>query len=178
MTNLEKPVIEAAVLIPIYRRDDGELQLVLIRRSKGGVHGGQLAFPGGKRDPKDRSLLDTALRETQEEIGLSQEMTEVLEHLPAVKTQTTGFRISPFLARINPPRTWHRQEREIAEILEVSLHDLTRPEAHGETMEQFPTWPEARRTPFYQVGPYRLWGVTYRILHPLIPRLLDGEWAV
>jgi len=96
----------------------------------------------------------------------------------SAQTRTTGFRISPFLARIIPPDTWQREEREIAEILEVSLRDLTHPDTHGEVVEQFSTWPEPRLTPFYQVGPYRLWGVTYRILKPLLPRLLAGEWSV
>jgi len=178
LTNPKKPKIEAAVLIPVYRRDDGELQLVLIRRNKGGVHGGHLAFPGGKHDPQDRSMLDTALRETREEIGLNQEKIEVLEHLPPTLTWTTGFRIWPFLARIIPPDTWHWEEREIAEVLEVSLSDLAHPDSHGETVEQFSTWPEPRLIPFYQVGPHRLWRVTYRIFNPLLPRLLDGEWRV
>ena len=55
-------LVEAAVLLPVYRDGDGELRLVLVQRGSGGVHGGELAFPGGKRDPDDNSLLDTALR--------------------------------------------------------------------------------------------------------------------
>jgi 8-oxo-dGTP pyrophosphatase MutT (NUDIX family) len=160
----------------VYRRDDGELYLVLIRRSEKGIHGGHLAFPGGKPDPEDRSMVDTALREAREEIGIAPETVEILEQLPVAETTTTGFRIFPFLARIVPPDIWQPQEREIAEVIEVRVRDLTRPEAHGETVEHFPTWPEPRRILFYRIGPYRLWGVTYRILQPLIPRLLAGEW--
>jgi 8-oxo-dGTP pyrophosphatase MutT (NUDIX family) len=54
---------EAAVLIPVYRAQDGALVVVLVRRAKGGVHGGQLALPGGQRDPGDAALATTALRE-------------------------------------------------------------------------------------------------------------------
>lgn len=178
MKEPEKPIIEAAALVPVYRGDDGEIRLVLVRRREGGIHGGQLAFPGGKRDPEDRSMLDTALREAWEEIGISRDMIEILARLPAMETLTTGFRIFPFLAGITPPSQWHRDEREIAEVIEVRLSDLTRPEAHGEEVKQLPTWPEPRRTLFYRVGAYRLWGATYRILHPLIPRLLAGEWKI
>ena len=109
--------------------------MVLVRRSEGGAHGGQLAFPGGKPDPDDGSMLQTALREAWEEIGISPEAVEVLAHLPPTDTRTSGFRIFPFLARITPPVQWHRNEREVAEILDVRLADLALPEAHGEEVK-------------------------------------------
>jgi 8-oxo-dGTP pyrophosphatase MutT (NUDIX family) len=173
-----KPIIQAAALVPVYRRADGAVGLVLIRRSAGGAHGGQLAFPGGKREPQDRSMLDTALREAWEETGISREAAEILAALPAVDTSTTEFRIFPFLARITPPRRWQPNHREVAEIIEIKLSDLARPEAHGEDFLQMPAWPQPRRMPFYRIGPYPLWGATYRILHPLLPRLLSEEWNI
>jgi 8-oxo-dGTP pyrophosphatase MutT (NUDIX family) len=171
----QKPRIEAATLVPIYRHQDGEIRLVLIRRSKGGIHGGQLAFPGGKREPQDHSMLAAALREAWEEIGLAPGRVDVLASLPVAETRTTGFRIFPFLARIIPPRQWLRDEREIAEIITVRLGDLARPEVRGEEIRQLPHWPAPVATPYYRVGSHKVWGVTYRILHPLIPRLLAGE---
>jgi 8-oxo-dGTP pyrophosphatase MutT (NUDIX family) len=173
-----KPIIEAAALVPVYRRADGAVGLVLIRRSAGGAHGGQIAFPGGKREPQDRSMLDTALREAWEETGISREAVEILSFLPAVDTSTTNFRIFPFLGHITPPGAWQPNEREVAEILEIKLSDLACPEAHGEDFLQMPAWPQPRRMPFYRIGPYRLWGATYRTLHPLIPRLLSAEWDI
>jgi 8-oxo-dGTP pyrophosphatase MutT (NUDIX family) len=89
---------EAAVLVPVYRRQDGELMVVLIRRPQGGAHGGQLALPGGQRDPTDADLAATALREANEELGLTADHVELLAALPVVETSTTGFRIAPFLA--------------------------------------------------------------------------------
>jgi 8-oxo-dGTP pyrophosphatase MutT (NUDIX family) len=62
---------EAAVLVPVYRAQDGELVVVLVRRGAGGVYGGQLALPGGQRDPGDVDLAATALREAEEELGLA-----------------------------------------------------------------------------------------------------------
>jgi 8-oxo-dGTP pyrophosphatase MutT (NUDIX family) len=170
MTRNEKPVIqEAAVLVPIYQGEDSELRIILIRRSKGGLHGGQIAFPGGKREQRDRSLLETALREANEEIGIATESVEILEALPVVHTQTTGFRVSPFLARIIPPPQWCREEREVAEVLEVRVRDLAAPQAD---VEQFSTSSEPQHISFYQVGQDRVWGLTYRILKPIVPRLL------
>lgn len=170
------PRRDAAVLVPIYRDAVGELRLVLVRRSEGGLHGGQLAFPGGKREPGDRSAFDTALREAAEETGLDPRRVEVLAELPVLETRTTNFRIAPFLARVIPPERWRPPPAEVAEVIEVRLADLVRPEAHGESVERFPTWPGPRTIEFYRVGPHRLWGVSYRILHPLLPRLAAGEW--
>ncbi len=174
----KKHLVEAAVLIPVYRDKNDEIRLVLVRRGKGGIYGGQLAFPGGKRDPHDQSMLAAALRETREEIGLSPDRIKILASLRVVETRTTGYLVFPFLARVTPPSKWYRNEREIAEIIAVRLGDLARPGAEGEEIKQFPTWPEPRQTPFYRVGTYKVWGVTYRILHSLIPRLLAGEWTI
>ncbi|MCP3956644.1 MAG: CoA pyrophosphatase [bacterium] len=169
---------ESAVLVPVYRRGDGDLRMIVIRRAAGGLHGGQLAFPGGKRDPEDVSLRATALRETWEEIGLEEGRAEILHDLPVANTLTSNFRISPFLARIEPPGAWRPDEREVAEVLDVGVGTFARPRAHGEEMKDFPTWSQPRLVPFYRVESYRLWGLTYRILRPLVPRLLAGEWEV
>jgi 8-oxo-dGTP pyrophosphatase MutT (NUDIX family) len=169
---------DAAVVVPVFRDPDGELCLVLLRRSEGGTHGGQLALPGGSRDPEDASLRDTAIRETCEEIGLTPEAIAVIEELPVIETRTTRFRIAPFLARIRPPGSWVVAEREVAEVIVVRVLDLLRPGVHGEEIETLPTGPEARPIPFYRIGPHRLWGATYRILHPILPRLAAGEWGV
>ena len=98
--------------------------------------------------------------------------------LPPVETLVTSFRIFPFLARIEPPDTWHCQNGEVAEVMEVAVQDLTRPEAHAEDMTDFPDWTGPRPLPFYRIGPHRLWGATHRILHLLLPRLLAEEWKI
>jgi 8-oxo-dGTP pyrophosphatase MutT (NUDIX family) len=172
-------LVDSAVLAPLYRGADGRLRLVFIRRSPFGVHGGQIAFPGGRREPEDADLLTTALREAEEEIGLDRAMVEVLATLPVIATVATGFRVAPFLGRLEgPPPIWRRQETEIDEILEVPLEDLLHPEAHAVEIWQLPGWPEPREIPFYRIGPYKLWGATYKIVEPLLPRLLAGEWEV
>jgi 8-oxo-dGTP pyrophosphatase MutT (NUDIX family) len=169
---------EAAVLVPVYRRQDGQLMMVLVRRAQGGAHGGQLALPGGQRDPADADLAATALREANEELGLAPDRVELLAALPVVETRTTGFRIAPFLARLTGPAPWRLQEREIAEVVEVSVAELARPEVCAEEVREFPTWPAPRRVRLWQVAGHEVWGVTYRILEPLVPRLLAGEWPL
>jgi 8-oxo-dGTP pyrophosphatase MutT (NUDIX family) len=171
-------MIDAALVIPVYRARDGELHVVMILRQPGGVHGGQVAFPGGKRDPEDETMLDTALREVREELGLIVNKADVLAELPVAETRTTGYRVFPYLARIQVPDRWQLAEREIAEIIDVRLSDLVRPDAHDQMIERYPTWQAPQSVSFYQVGSYRLWGFSYRILHPIIPRLMEGEWKV
>ena len=95
-----------------------------------------------------------------------------------VETQTTGFRIAPFLGRLTGPVPWRPQEREIAEVLEVPVADLARPEVGAEAVRGFPTWPAPGRVRLWRVGGHEVWGVTYRILEPLVPRLLAGEWPL
>ena len=171
-------MIDAAILIPVYRSKQGELHIVMILRRPGGVHGGQVAFPGGKHDPADETMLDTALREAREELGLSVGRDDILAELPITQTRTTGYRVFPYLARITLPERWQLAEREIAEILDVGLNELTRPGVHNKMIERFPTWEKAEQVSYYQIGSHRLWGLSYRILHPLIPRLAAGEWNV
>ncbi len=170
--------LKAAVLVPVYRDNNGELILVLVRRTEGDIHGGQLAFPGGKMSATDNSLLDTALRESEEEIGLNRTNIEILEQLPSVHTQTSRFDITPFLARIVRPKRWSPDQREVAEIIEISVRDLANPETHGEEIKDFPQWAAPRMVLFYRVGQYQLWGATYRILNPIMDCLLKDKWKI
>jgi 8-oxo-dGTP pyrophosphatase MutT (NUDIX family) len=171
-------LVESAVLVPLYRHADGDVRIVIVRRVDGGPHGGQLAFPGGKRSDGDRTLLDTALRETHEEIGLRPDGVEILEQLDTIDTASTGFRITPFLARVTRPPEWSLSESEIAEILEVPLQHFADPAIHDEEMRSFDKLPAPILIPFYRIGNYELWGASYRILQPLLPRLSAGEWVI
>ena len=171
-------MIDSAVVIPVYRSREGELHIVMILRNPGGVHGGQIAFPGGKHDPADETMLDTALRELREELGLIVPREDILAELPMEQTRTTGYRVFSYVARIAVPGQWQIAEREIAELFDVKLSDLTRPGAHDKMIDRFPTWQKAEQVSFYQIGSHRLWGLSYRILHPIIPRLVAGEWDV
>lgn len=168
---------EASVLIPVYRAGD-DIKIVLVLRNDKGIHGGQLAFPGGKREPEDATLWKTALRETNEEIGLTSDKIDHIEDLPVVETRTTGIIIHPFLARIQPPKSWQLSSDEISEIIVISLSELMKPELSGEGMMNFPTWPAPEKVNFYRIGNHKIWGVTYRILEPLVSRLKAGEWDI
>jgi len=167
---------DAGVLVPLWRDAHGAWRLVVVRRSEGGVHSGQLAFPGGARDERDVSLAHTALREAHEEIGLPPASARVLAELPGVETRVSSFRITPFIAVVQRPTEWRLDAREIAEVLEPELAALLAPEARRHASDLLPPEWEAVRLPYYPVGPYRLWGATERILSPLLARIAAGEW--
>lgn len=169
---------DAAVLVPVYRDAGARLCMVFVRRTEGGVHGGQIAFPGGRREPGDSTLRETALREAAEEIGLSPDSVRVLAALPAIYVPASGFRIAPFLASIEPPPRWRPAEREIADVISVALEEMARPEGQGVEFRTLDGRPEPRRVPFFRVAEHKLWGASYRIVEPLLPRLLAGEWPV
>ncbi len=154
------------------------LRVVLIVRGEHGRHGGQVALPGGIHAAGDSDLLATALREAHEEIGLAPDAVDILATLPEVDT-STGYLVTPFLARLRgAPPAWHREEREIAEVLSVPVADLERADLRATEMWELPGWPGPRRVSFVRLGPHKLWGATYRILDPLVARLSAGEWVV
>jgi 8-oxo-dGTP pyrophosphatase MutT (NUDIX family) len=175
---MRRQLVDAAVLVPVYRDAAGELRVILVRRTEGGPHGGQIAFPGGKLDAADGSLLEAALREAREEIGLPPASATVLAELGALETRATGFRIHPFLARVTRPATWRIAEREVAEVLEPRVTELADPANRDAALERLPQWPEPVRIEFIRVGSHRLWGATHRILKPLLPQLLNGKWTI
>lgn len=169
---------QAAVLVPVFRDAAAGLRVVLIRRVEAGIHGGQISFPGGKQEASDASLVDTAIRETGEEIGIGAGAVEIIAPLPVVRTLTSRFDIHPFLGRIRPPGCWRPQEREVAEVIELGIAELARPGAHCIESVHPPTTAEPIVVPCFRVGDALIWGATYRILDQLVARLSASEWEL
>jgi 8-oxo-dGTP pyrophosphatase MutT (NUDIX family) len=171
--------VNAAVLVPVYRDPEGAIHLVMIVRQPGGVHGSQVALPGGRPEPEDADFLETALREAEEEIGLPRRRVTVLAALPIVDTATSGYRIAPFLGRVEGgPLSWSLQQSEVADILDLPITSLLDTGMHIEPDPAAQSEPGAWRHPYYALGEHRLWGATYRIVHPLLPRLMAEEWTI
>lgn len=115
---------EAAVLIPIFCKDEDYHILFTQRSDRVQHHKGQISFPGGARSEVDASLLDTALRESLEEIGLEAKDAEVLGELDDTPTTTSSFNISPFVAFIPYPYHFTLNTYEINEIFSVPVSAL------------------------------------------------------
>jgi 8-oxo-dGTP pyrophosphatase MutT (NUDIX family) len=169
---------QAAVLVPVFRDAHGDIRIVLIHRAPGGMHGDQIAFPGGGAESIDASLFDTALRESREEIGLDPSTVELLATLPVLTTRATGFSIAPFLGRIVRPEHWVPHQREIADVFEPRLAELADPAQRDEMVLPYGPGGQPRTFPFIHIEGHRLWGASYHILAPVLPRLVAGEWTI
>ena len=153
--------LEASVLIPIltFKKD---LEILLTKRSNNlKNHPGQIAFPGGKKDQIDSSPIETALRETQEEVGLNPKDVEIIASLPSHKT-ATGFVIKPYLGLINQPFSETLRQGEVDEIFTVPYEYILNEKNFS---IQTRKWNGSQRS-YYVVpyGPYYVWGATARIL--------------
>lgn len=157
----------AAVLVTLFERQE-ELQLAFIRRASSlRAHSGEIAFAGGKAEPSDASLLMTALREAQEEIGLDPARVQVLGVLAPVFTVVSNYLITPVVAYLpQGPGPLHIQESEVTELFFVSLRSLADP-AIART-EQWTRGGSTRTIYIYDYGDYRIWGATGRIVASLL----------
>ncbi len=156
----------ASVLLPIVERPEGLTMLLTQRTAHLTDHGGQISFPGGRADAGDASAIDTALRETEEEIGLSRQHVEVLGNLPDYLT-ATGYRVTPVVALVYPPFVLRAEPFEVAEIFEVPLAFLMNGMHHQRRAVELPNG-LGRRT-FYAI-PYErffIWGATAGMLRNL-----------
>lgn len=167
------PYTPAAVLVPVVAREDG-LSVLLTRRTDHlHHHPGQISFPGGRVEAGDRSALDTALRETEEEIGLPSARVELIGALPEYRTGT-GFSVSPFVGLIRAPYALQLDSFEVAEAFEVPLDFLVDPANHQRHRMEY----QGRMREYYAM-PYRdyfIWGATAGMLVSL-SRLLTQDWA-
>ena len=159
---------ESAVLVPLFIRGAQPYALFTRRPANLRQHGGQISFPGGTRDPEDSTPLHTALRETQEELGIPPAKIDILGMLDEVPT-STQFRIVPFVGAIPPDFKYVASPEEIAEVIEVPLAHLLNPAAHR--AERRGAQEAAREVYFYDYGPNLIWGATARILRNLLQQL-------
>ncbi len=157
----------AAVLVPLVVRESGLTVLLTQRADHLNDHAGQVSFPGGRREPADRSAAATALREAQEEVGLEPEHVEVLGMLPDYLTGT-GFSVTPVVGLVYPPFTVHADTFEVAEVFEVPLAFLMNPAHHQVRVVR---WEGGERRffamPFPRAnagGDYFIWGATAGML--------------
>jgi 8-oxo-dGTP pyrophosphatase MutT (NUDIX family) len=168
----------AAVLVPVFRDAERRLRLVLVVRGDHGIHGGQLGLPGGKAEPGDAGLVETALREAEEEIGLRPEQVEILGALPPLDAHVSGFRVHPFLARVPADVRFQLRAGEIVGLLTPFVEELADPAARRELPFSSRALPDGLLVEGISIEGHVLWGLTLRLLDPLVPRLLAGEWEL
>lgn len=168
---------DAGVLVPLYLME-GELYAVFTKRREDlRRHPGEISFPGGRYEEGEENLRATALREADEEIGLSPGAVEILGALQPTPTIATGYAVYPFVGLIEPGHRWTLSAREVTEVIELPLLALLRGYGRRRLVRRgLPI-----RTDTYLVGDRLIWGATARILSDLFDRIepllasADGE---
>ncbi len=155
----------AAVLVPLYERE-GAVHVVLTRRNADlRHHGGQVSFPGGRIEPGEDPLT-AALREAEEEVGLSPADVDVLGQLDETLVLATAFRLMPWVGVIPHPYPWKPHPGEVDEVLEVALADLLRPGVHRVAPRVAYGVPLAVH--YFDLPQVTVWGATARVLDQLL----------
>jgi len=164
------PGTPAGVLVPILEREGVPPALLFtVRSQEVRDHKGEISFPGGVRHEEDPDLLTTAIRETEEELGIRPESFDVLGTLPPVLTVVTDYVILPVVAILRDGTDLDPSPVEIAEVLELGIHDLARVEEEV-TLEARQAWFA------YTVDGHTVWGATGRIVHAFLEALKVSGW--
>ena len=168
-------LIKAAVILPLLEGAKGAEILLTRRTNQVKSHRGQVSFPGGTVSPQDRGVTDTALRETEEEIGVERSRIKVLGSLPPLSTVSTGYFVYPTIAVLLPPFNFKRNEREVREIFTVPL-DFVLDEQNwrlGPVETEDGTF-----TSFYfRYQGYLVWGMTARLLRKFREILIESDFV-
>jgi 8-oxo-dGTP pyrophosphatase MutT (NUDIX family) len=167
----------AAVVVPLFEHR-GELGIVLIKRSENiGLHRGQIGFPGGMVEPVDnQDLLQTALREAEEELGIIPSDITILGRLGDRHTVVSGILVSPFVGEIPFPYSFSPDPFEVESFHSISLESLLETQETAESSFDLPV-------PIYLLGTFPAWGLTARIIEELADVLepvleLDSESSI
>ncbi|MCM8570721.1 CoA pyrophosphatase [Gramella jeungdoensis] len=155
---------EAGVMAVFYPDEDSLTRLVLIlRKAYKGVHSNQIGFPGGRVEEEDRDLQDTALRETEEEVGIPQKEIQVVKKLSRLYIPPSNFWVQPFLGIVESTPHMIPQESEVEEILKVKLTDFL--DDRNIISENLSTsYARNIEVPAYKLNGYTVWGATGMML--------------
>jgi len=162
---------ESAVVVPLL---DGESRLLFTKRAEHlPNHPGQMSFPGGRREPEDGSLRETALREGHEEVGLDADRVRFVGRLDDIRT-VTNFSVRPFVVHV-PDREFDPCSPEVAETAALSLAALTDRDSYDSERRDHPHHGEIRLH-YFRVDGYTVWGATARMLAQFLE--LATDWSV
>ena len=160
---------KAAVIAALYE-DDNKVRLILIlRNTYNGVHSNQIGFPGGRVEEDDKTLFDTAIRETFEEIGVRVKKNELIRELNEIYIPPSNFNVYPFLVILNNPPSFVKDDKEVKEVITIDLESLLNCKI---TQTQIPIPAKLNElniqndveVPAFKLAGYNVWGATAMML--------------
>ncbi|MDB3938216.1 CoA pyrophosphatase [Flavobacteriaceae bacterium] len=161
---------KAAVTAALYADDNNLVRIILIlRNTYNGVHSNQIGFPGGRVEEDDKTLFDTAIRETFEEIGIAVEKNELIRELKEIYIPPSNFNVYPFLVLLNHPPSFVKDDKEVKEIITIDLDSLLNCKI-TQTLIPVPTKLNELNTqndvlvPTFNLAGYNVWGATAMML--------------
>lgn len=160
----QKTAPKAGVMALFYPNYKNETQIVFIlRKTYKGVHSAQVGFPGGKVEKTDKDLKETALRETEEEIGVPIKKIEVLKELSPIYIPPSNFMVYPFLGISKNNLKFVKQDSEVETIIEVSIDDLLNDDSVTK-IKVSTSYDRKVEVPAFLLNGYEIWGATAMIL--------------
>jgi 8-oxo-dGTP pyrophosphatase MutT (NUDIX family) len=164
---------ESAVLILFYPSKNQIFIPLILRPQYDGVHGGQMAFPGGRAEKEDENLTRTAMREAQEEIGVRLTDVKVIGQLTKLYIPPSNFFVQPVIGYMNHKPDFYPDAREVDKVIEVELAEIINPEIIGRKILNVRG--VEINAPFYQIQEHTVWGATAMMISELLTVIQELE---
>ena len=162
---------EGSVMILLYQKNDQVYFPLMLRPNYNGVHGGQISLPGGKKEEQDKDFIDTAIRETEEEIGIKAKDVKILGRLTELFVFASNFTIIPVVGYISVPPMFIPNPYEVEAIIETPVGDLLNEKMIKNTSLHVRGFDID--TPYFDIGGNIVWGATAMVLSEFKALLKD-----
>ncbi len=170
--NFDKKTVKKSAVLLLLFPEDNSLKLLFIKRATdGSSHSGQIAFPGGKFENKDNDLKETALRETEEEIGIKKKDIQVLKQLTSLFIPVSNFSVNPFVGIIEYKPVISMNSDEVEEVFTVDLEEIL---SAKRTERTFNVRNQTITAPFFIFDEFEIWGASAMILSEFIDLIKPG----
>lgn len=171
----QRPDARLGSVMVLFYPDQDRLHLpFILRPTYAGAHSGQVSLPGGKYEPGDRDLLDTAIRETQEEIGVDGERIRLIGALSEMYIVVSNFKVLPVVGYIDHKPTFVPEVKEVARIIESPLEHLL--DQHRRKEKDIIVGDHYKiRSPYFDIGGEVIWGATAMMLSELVTIIEEIE---
>jgi 8-oxo-dGTP pyrophosphatase MutT (NUDIX family) len=157
---------KSAVLISLFPDKDSIFTVFILRPQEQGVHSNQISFPGGKSEPHDKSLEETALRETSEEVGIHPDEVAVIGHLTSIYIPVSNYLVLPVLGLMDARPHFSVNFSEVKQVIECDCRLLLDPAAKGHA--QFTSGAGSLiDAPYYRIHHHLIWGATAMMISEL-----------